>query len=113
MLNREVVRQVQDLKLASVEVPEWGQDEEGNPEIVYVKAFSGEQREEYEGRAFATRESENPLKGVRVNLVISNVCNEDGSPIFVEEDREWLGKKNGDVLTRLVEEILKVSGLGA
>lgn len=83
------------------EVPEWG----GH---VFIERTMTEKAAEYSARL----DKLNDLSA-NVALIIAFCINEDGSPLFMEGDAEWLGKQPLSVTGPLAKKIAMLNGFSA
>lgn len=83
------------------EIPEWG----GH---VYIERTMTEKAAEYSARL-------DKLDDVSANiaLILAFCVNEDGSPLFLKEDAEWLGKQPLSVTGPLAKKIATLNGFTA
>ena len=102
MLTRDEILRADDLSLTSVEVPEWGG-------AVYVRALRAGEREQLERQI----RHDDTLQGFRELVVATAVSDGAGEPLFSQDDLPALAAKNGAVVDRLAQEILRLSGMGA
>jgi NTP pyrophosphatase (non-canonical NTP hydrolase) len=107
-LSRDDILAAEDLPRKEIEVPEW----KGS---VFVRGLTGEERDEFEHQIYSTNGDEKKLnmKNMRARLLSITLCDGQGKRLFTDADIEQLGKKNGDVLTRLFLIAQSLSGLGA
>jgi hypothetical protein len=98
MLNKEQILSAVDLKVQEVEVPEWGG-------AVLVQALGSADYEE-------VKEITRGGKNLRGQIMVRCIVDEKRNPLFILEEAEALGGKNYDVLDRLTDVVLELSGLG-
>lgn len=90
-LSKAKILSAKDVRLAKVNVPEWGGD-------VFVKTLSGTERD-----AFEDAYSDQKMKQFRVRFLVLTLCNDDGERLFTDAERDELGKKSSIVINRLFE----------
>lgn len=96
-LSRDDILAADDRVVESVEVPEWGG-------TVYVRSLTRE-----EIRPFTDAGDE-----MAVGMLVSvTVCDEDGRPLFTDDDVPALEKKSVRALNRVLEKAMEVNGLGS
>lgn len=102
VLRRDEILNASDLKRELVSVPEWGGD-------VYVRELTGRERDELN----ALRDSDMAAfkRVVHQRLVRYAVVDDDGKPLFTEEDETEIGSKSFEVLERLCGVVMRLSGL--
>jgi hypothetical protein len=96
-LTREQILAADDLRAEIVDVPEWG----GEVRLVALSfgAAAGMFKKEVEG------------VDPRLRLIAACVVDDDGAPIFSEEDLGELGSKNAEVIARLWKRAVELNGL--
>jgi hypothetical protein len=114
VLTRDQIKVVDDRKIESVEVPEWGG-------MVYVRGLSGTDRDSFEmamieqSRGKGKRTQEVNLRNLRAKLVVRTAVDSDDTetakPIFEMADIEWLGRKSAQALQRVYAVAQRLSGL--
>jgi hypothetical protein len=107
-LTRDQILNHDDLQRERVEVPEWSGE-------VYVRTMTGSERDAYEMRMVADRESGGVagIHDIRATLAALTVCSEDGAPIFSLADIEALGRKSCAALDRVCEVAQRLNRLTA
>lgn len=108
-LGRDAIRDVVDLPMEEVEVPEWGGS-------VLVRGLSGRERDLYEKWMVQIRgrnSVELSMENVRGKLAAMCICNETGGRVFEDEDARWLGNKSAAALERVCSVAMRLSGLAA
>ena len=83
------------------EIPEWGGS-------VFIERAMTEKAAEYSSRL-------DKLDDISANvaLIIAFCINEDGSPLFMKEDAEWLGKQPLSITGPLAKKIATLNGFTA
>lgn len=103
-LTRDDILKAQDLPTAVVDVPEWGGQ-------VTLRGFSAAARDNLAKRG--TDEN----GGVEIsNAEFLALClvDDEGLPLFAPEDADTtLGRKNPEVIDRLLQEAIRLNGLHA
>lgn len=106
-LSREQILKVDDIKLESVEIPQWGG-------TVWVKGFTGAERDAFEISIMEFREGKKPkmvLENMRAKLCALTICDESGNRIFTEADIPALGKKSAKALSIIFDKAQELNGL--
>lgn len=98
---RETIKSVNDHKSERVEVPEWGV-------TIFLRSLTGRQRDQFEQDA-----AKGKVDNARARVVVGAAYDEHGQPVFVPGDADWLAEKNAQVLDRLAEKVLAMSGITA
>lgn len=115
VLTRDQIRLVDDRKIESVEVPEWGGS-------VFVRGLSGTDRDAFEMAMIESkkgqkgqRTQEVNLRNLRAKLVARTAVDsenvETAKPLFELADIEWLGRKSAQALQRVYAVAQRLSGL--
>jgi hypothetical protein len=118
LLNRKQILDYQDRKTEDVAVPEW----EGS---VRVRALSLLERNSYfqfvlkpvmtrdhKGRKVETLETDREKQiALGAKLVSMAVIDEDGRPVFSQEDVMLLAEKSAAPIDRIAEVVSRISGL--
>lgn len=103
-LTRDDILKAQDLPTAVVDVPEWGGQ-------VTLRGFSAAARDNL------TKRGTDENGGVKIsNAEFLALClvDDDGAPLFAPEDADaTLGRKNPEVIDRLLQEAIRLNGLHA
>lgn len=108
MLTREQIKAIQDLKVETVLVPEWGGE-------VSVRGFTGLERDAFEQKCLeqGSGTAKQNIKGLKLRMVMETVCTEDGTALlFKEEDRGWLAEKSAAAIDRIFQVAKRLSGMG-
>lgn len=95
-LDREAILAADDLKIESVDVPEWG----GR---VFVRTMTGHDRDEFDAECAKLRETDDHLKDFSARLVARCACDEKGARLFTVADVKALTGKSGLALDRVFE----------
>jgi hypothetical protein len=112
-LTRDQILESPEFVTEPVDVPEWG----GDGARVLVKALSSAERDRYEqsiiktsgkGRK-ATRELN--LINARAKIAVLAMVDEEGKPLFTENDMPLLSRKSGAALGRIAEVAMRLAGL--
>lgn len=96
-LTAEEIFGADDSNRTRVDIPEW----EG---CVYVQSLSGTHRDIFHKK----QENNEPVRGW---LVCVCAVNEDGKPIFTQQQYMQVGAKNGVAIDRIVNAVLAISGM--
>ena len=116
MLTREQILNKVDIEIKEITVPEWGgsvyirQLSRGEQDT-YLKRQYGDTRLRQDNRAKNQEISAVNIYGHDAFICVCGICNEDGTPLFKQNDVEDLKKKNGAVIGRIAVEIVKFSGM--
>lgn len=114
VLTRDEILASETFEIREVEVPEWG----GPGAVTFVRELSGELRD-----AFITSSQERDLGVTEQQLEFLRLalCEEDGTPLFVDEDGKplpggeddvkKLARKNWRPLERASTAAMKLNGL--
>ena len=100
------IRQVQDIGIERVDVPEWGG-------FVYVRGMSGRERDAFEATIIEKRgrDFDVNLGNMRAKLAAWTIVNAAGERLFADEDVAMLAGKSGAALQRVFEVASRLSGL--
>jgi hypothetical protein len=95
-LMRDQILDADDMKLQTVEVPEWGG-------TVFVRVMSGAARDSWEVDTFISNGDDELANrhNIRARMVSRAACDEDGVRLFSDADVEELGKKSSIALDRV------------
>lgn len=109
MLTKEEVLAVQDTKIQTVEVPEWGG-------AVCVKEMNGVERDDYASWLTANLSDDGvrakeQRTAMKMKLLSLTVCDEAGNPLFAESDFDALSKKSGAALLRVFAVAMDLNGM--
>ena len=112
MSLRDSILGATDRKLKPVDVPEWGA-------TVYLRELSAAQVAAFKAKSIAavdlkTNEIKDAatLTELEVSVCLWGICDEDGRRVFTDNDVKLLGEKSPIVISRLADEIIKMSGVG-
>ena len=112
MLTRDEILNVNDIKIVTVPVPEWGGE-------VYVRGMTGSERDRFESRIVKISVTPKGKKSTKVDMVdlraklcSATVCDSEGKLIFTESDIRKLSKKSASALQRIFSVSQKLSGIG-
>ena len=89
MLSKGAILAADDIKIKTVEVPEWGGS-------VGLRVISGLDRDKFE-QSFSDKE----LGNFRIRFLAASLCDENGGRLFTDADVEELGRKSSLVINRL------------
>lgn len=104
------------IKREPADAPQWQSDLEGEP--LFVRGLTGTERDEYEAsrlrvsfdpKGRAKRELD--LTNLRARLVAKCLVDADGKRVYADAEVAELGQEPGDILDRLYEQALRLSGL--
>ena len=105
LLNRESIRDIQDVGIEEVEVPEWGGS-------VYVRGMTLADMAEHaeRQRQLGANPSETELAGLLPAIVVRYCVDPAGVRIFQDEDEAWLRTKSVASLKRIVDAFNVLNG---
>lgn len=119
-LTREQILQAQDVEIKKISVPEWDGD-------IFIRQLTRKEQDEYLKRQFekpkiSTRtgaqidqqvDMSMNIYGHDAYLCACSICNDKGERLFSVKDIQALDDKNGIVIGKIAQEIIKFSELGA
>lgn len=106
-LTKDQIRASKPERIRRVLTPEWGGDG-----LVYVKALSANERDQFESDNRDLRESGlNPYVGIRARLAVRTVCDETEALLFSDDDVDWLGKEVAGPLDRIAAVAMELCGM--
>jgi hypothetical protein len=109
-LNRDQILKADDLPTELVSVSEWGGD-------VLVRGLNGTERDEFEASTITMRgpmgkqQAVPDTANIRAKLVARCIIEDDGTPMFTQNDVHELGKKSSAALDRVFEVASRLSGI--
>lgn len=89
VLSKGAILAADDVKLKTVEVPEWGGS-------VCIRVISGADRDKFEQSY-----SDKDMGMFRVRFLAASICDENGARLFSDDEIEELGRKSSVVINRL------------
>jgi hypothetical protein len=92
------------LKRVRVKLPEYGLD-------LYVQEMNAEQREDYYGILTTALSDKKQKKNVAARILLPSLLDLDGSQLLTQDEVEKLSELSPQVITRLTNSLLEVSGL--
>lgn len=106
ILTADEILGADDIRIESVEVPEWGG-------TVCVRGMTGAERDSYETTLLVMRgkTQELNLNNARAKLVALCACDESGKRIFEDDQVKALGKKSASALDRVFQAAQRLSGI--
>lgn len=106
LLSKEAIFGADDRRYELVEVPEWGG-------TVRLRSLTGEERDRYEAGTFKQvgNKQVRDLRNIRARLVVLSVVDEQGAPMFDQNDVAALSRRSAAALDRLFEAACRLSGL--
>jgi len=99
-LSRDQILGAVDFNFVDVEVPQWGGS-------VRLRGLSAAERDEFEASLGVSQD----LVNMRARLVVNCLVDENGDKLFKSNEAKELGKKNGQVINMLFDEVRKLSGM--
>lgn len=108
LLTRKQILESSDVEYEVIDAPKWGGK-------VRIRSLSGHDRAKFE-MAIKPVVSENGKTGGKTPnwrelLVAMSIVDADGNLIFEEKDVAVLGKKDAGTLDKVVEAVMKLSGI--
>lgn len=100
LLNKQQIKDVNDLPSIIVDMPEWGGE-------IKVRTMSAKDRIDFEKKN-ATSKTE---LETMINLIMFSCVNEDNSLMFDKDDYDFLASKSAKSLMRIFNEAVKISTL--
>ena len=102
------------LKTEEVKVPEWA-DPDSGADVVLVRELRGRERDEWEASLAVQRGRQMvpDVSNMRAKLVARCVVDQDGEPVFSQQDVAALGELSAAALDRVFEVASRLSGLAA
>lgn len=108
MLTKENILKAKDTTIKTINVPEWGGD-------VGVKKLSGKERDMFElsmqKRTRGRPQGEMDTLGVKAELLVLCLVDEQGTSLFNPTDIAALNDKSGDVIDRVFDVARTLNGL--
>lgn len=106
LLSKTDIFGADDRRYEDVAVPEWGG-------TVRLRSLTGEERDRYEASMVKRvgNKQVDDLRNARARLVVLAAVNEDGTPLFDQNDTAALGRRSSAALDRLFEAACKLSGI--
>lgn len=110
ILSKAEVLGADDLERATVEVPEWGKDAEGNPACVMIRMIMAKERDAFE--ASMNNGTDRNLANLRARLCALCIVDADGARLFRDEaDIKSLGEKSAKAVDRIFDACRKLNGM--
>jgi len=105
-LGREAILDADDRVFEAVDCPEWGGK-------VRVRGLTGTQRDAYEASLLEERGGSRKmnLANARAKMVVLAVVDNDGRPIFTNDDVRALGRKSALPIERIFDVARRLSGM--
>jgi hypothetical protein len=111
------IQDAQDIPYKDVLVPEWPDKETGEPIELRIRGLNGRERDRYEAQMATFRATDDGQ--MRINLlanrnarILAQCLYDPQTDEQLPISEEDLGDKSGDVVTRLAQIALNLSGLG-
>lgn len=104
VLSRDEILSVEDLRVRTVDVPEWGGQ-------VLVRELSAAERDDLEGETIAIENESEKSRNLRARIVVRCVVDEKGERVFGDKDAELVGRKSGAAVDRIFQVASELSGL--
>lgn len=105
----ELKKRMPVIRKEKVDVPEWGEDA-----FIFVRELSAAALDYFEsfivldGNA-TPQEKRARYENFRVRYVVLSACDENGNPIFTDEDEAWLGQMEASVISKIFAAAKKVN----
>ena len=93
LLTKEQIIESDDRPTLELHVPEWG----GH---VFIRTLSGTEVDGFEKSMMDKDNKPRKLVNLRARFAVLALCDEDGKPLFSENQAPQLGNKSGQALTR-------------
>ena len=106
VLSRDDILAVDDIKIESMDVPEWGGS-------VFVRGMTGAERDQFESSIISI-DGDNQkvdMRDIRAKLCSKSICDEDGKKLFTPADIKELSKKSAVALQRVFKVAQRLSGI--
>jgi hypothetical protein len=109
-LTRDQILAVNDDEQEEVQIPAWGGS-------VWVRVLSGAERDQWESSmqsdddATPAEKQARRFGNLRARSAVLSVCDEQGAPLFVWQDAEWLGKKSSKALDKIWDVFLRINAI--
>ena len=104
-LSRDAIFAAKDTEIHEFEVPEWGG-------TILLRSMTGEQRNNYEYWAHQQSSAKKPdYRGIRERLIICCAVDENGDPLFSEEDLSSIASKDSAVIDRIHGKCQSICGM--
>lgn len=106
LLSKAQIFAADDRKTEDVEVPEWGG-------TVRLRGLNGTERDAYEAsmQKQVGGKQVQDLRNFRARLVALAAINEDGTPLFEQNEVAALAKRSSAALSRLFDATCRLSGI--
>lgn len=106
LLGAAAILAADDLPHEDVFVPEWGG-------TVRVRALTGTERDQYDAESYRAQQGKGEvLEDFRVRRVARALIDADGNRLFSVAQLAELGGKNGSVIDRLDDVVIRLSKMG-
>lgn len=108
VLTRDEILAAQDIRMETVEVPEWGG-------AVIVRSLTAAERDAFDLAATVEQNGRRVVNfaQLRARLVAMAVVDEQGKRLFSDADVEALAAKSGAAVGRVYDVAQRLAGLGA
>ena len=97
LLTKEQINNSDDRPTLEIDIPEW----RGR---VLLRTLSGTQRDSFEAGIMDKDGKPTKLHNLRARFAALVLVNEDGSPMYTQEQAAQLGNKSANALTRIWDE---------
>lgn len=105
LLTREAILAVQDVVYEYVDVPEWGG-------TIRMRSMTGTERDGFDAESYrASQAGADPLANFRSRRIAACIVDDDGVRLFTDDDIAALGAKNGGIIDRLDDIVVRLSGI--
>ncbi len=101
VLTKEQILKADDIVTKRVNVPQWGGE-------VIIKSWGGTERDEYEHSLLKQNESgeyKRDLANIRAKACSLSIVDEEGNRLFTLAEANALGRKSGEALSIVFEEV--------
>lgn len=106
-LNSKAILECSDMQTKRVDIPEWNG-------YVFVRSLTGKERDAWETSLVVQRGKKREVNtlNMRAKLVALVTVDEEGQPIFSQDQVEALSLKNSGALDRIFDVAQRLSGIG-
>lgn len=103
VLKKEEIQTSVELNSEDVFCPEFGEDA-----VIRLREMTSDDSVALAAKVSRSKQAE---EGAMLTWIIASAVNEDGSPLFEEADRAWLGKKGMKFIMRIGRAALRLNGV--
>ena len=113
LLSKEQILKAHDKRYDIVDVPEWGSEENPEPQV-RIHSLSGAERDRFESSMMKIDKEGRPVPDMvnsRARLVALSIVDENGKRLFGDSDVLELGGKSAKALDRVFDASARLSGI--